>query len=56
MSSRQYEVKVQTPGGVVEVVVAAHNQQEALAVVRSMYASLLAADRRYHVCTYAKQL
>lgn len=56
MSARQYEVKVQTPGGTVPVVVTANRQSEALDIVRSMYASLLATDNRYHVCTYAKPL
>lgn len=56
MSSRQYEVWVWTPSGQVPVIVAANNQQEAIALVTSMYAALIAEDKRYSVQTYAKPL
>ena len=56
MSARQYEVLVWTPSGVTPTIVSANNQQEAIALVRSMYAALIAKDRRYSVQTYAKLL
>jgi hypothetical protein len=56
MSARQYQVMVWTPSGQVPVIVMANHQQDAIALVRSMYASLLAEDARYSVQTYAKPL
>ena len=54
--SKRFEVRVQTPGGTVSAIVFANNQHEALNLVRSQYASLLATDKRYHVITSAKCL
>jgi len=51
-----YQVMVWTPSGQTPVVVSANNQQEAIALVKSMYAALLAEDKRYSVQTYAKPL
>ncbi len=52
----RFEVIVFTPSGQTPVIVHANNQQEAIKLVRSMYASLLAEDRRYTVQTYARPL
>jgi hypothetical protein len=54
--SKRFEVRVQTPGGTVSAIVFAMNQTEALDLVRSQYAALLAKDGRYHVVTSAKCL
>lgn len=56
MSARQYKVMVWTPNGQTPVIVTANNQHEALALVESMYAKLLAEDGRYSVQTYAEPL
>jgi len=56
MSAREYEVVVWTPSGQVPVRVTANHQQEAIALVKSMYAHLIAKDSRYSVQTYAKPL
>jgi len=47
---------VWTPNGQVPVIVTANHQQDAIALVRSMYASLIAKDSRYSVLTYAQPL
>ena len=52
----RFEVIVWTPSGQTPVIVHANNQHEALKLVRSMYASLLAEDSRYSVQTYARPL
>jgi hypothetical protein len=52
----RFEVMVWTPSGQTPVIVHANHQQEAIKLVRSMYASLIAEDSRYSVQTYAKQL
>jgi uncharacterized protein YchJ len=56
MAAQQYKVMVWTPSGQVPVIVAANHQQDAIAIVRSMYAALLAEDSRYSVQTYATPL
>jgi len=56
MSVYQFEVIVWTPSGQVPVVVTANHQQEAIALVTSMYAALIETDSRYSVQTYARQL
>jgi len=52
----RFQVMVWTPSGQTPVVVHANNQQEAIKLVRSMYAALLVSDKRYSVQTYAKPL
>lgn len=56
MSAQQYKVLVWTPSGVVPVIVFANNQHDAIDLVKSMYAALLAEDNRYSVQTHAQPL
>lgn len=56
MSAQQFKVMVWTPSGQVPVIVTANHQQDAIALVRSMYAKLIAEDSRYSVQTHATQL
>ena len=56
MSAQRYEVVVWTPSGQTPVIVTANHQQEAIKLVRSMYASLIAEDSRYSVQTHARQI
>ena len=52
----RFEVMVWTPSGQTPVIVHANHQQEAIKLVRSMYAALIAENKGYSVQTYAKPL
>jgi len=56
MAAQQYEVIVWTPSGQTPVIVTANHQQDAIALVRSMYMALIIEDNRYSVQTYARPL
>ena len=52
----RFRVIVYTPNGQTGVIVHASHQQEAVALVKSMYAALMVEDRRYVVKDYAEPL